>query len=148
MRRRCPKKHGAQALGRSKGGFTSKLHLSVDALGLGLRFLLTAGQDSDIGQGPALIKDFSCAFVIADKGYDSDAFVDLITAQGATAIIPPRSNRKVQRDYDQHVYRERHLVECYINKLKHFRRIFSRFDKLARNYLSFVYLASSLIWLR
>ena len=142
------KKHGAQALGRSKGGFTSKLHLSVDALGLGLRFLLTAGQDSDIGQGPALLKDFSCAFVIADKGYDAEAFIALITAQGATAVIPPRANRKVLREYDKHLYRERHLVECYINKLKHFRRVFSRYDKLARNYLSFVYLASAIIWLR
>ena len=148
MRGWGPKKHGAQALGRSKGGFTSKLHLSVDALGLGLRFLLTAGQESDIGQGPELIKDFSPLFVIADKGYDAEAFVALITAQGATAVIPPRSNRKVQRDYDQHLYRERHLVECYINKLKHFRRVFSRYDKLARHYLSFVYLASAIIWLR
>ncbi len=69
-----------------------------------------------------------------------------MTAQGATAVIS--SNRKVQRDYDKPLYRERHLVECYINKLKHFRRVFSRFDKLARNYLSFVYLASAMIWLR
>jgi transposase len=146
--RRGPKKHGEQALGRSKGGFTSKLHLSVDALGLGVRFRLTAGQASDIGQGPALIQDFSCDFVIADKGYDSDAFVAQIQAQGATAVIPPRSNRKEQRQYDKHLYRERHLVECFINKLKHFRRVFSRFDKFAKNYLSFVYFASALIWLR
>jgi transposase len=148
VRRRGPKKHGDQALGRSKGGFTSKLHLSVDALGLGVRFRLTAGQASDIGQGPALIKDFSCDFVIADKGYDADAFVAQIQAQGATAVIPPRANRKEQRKYDKHLYRERHLVECFINKLKHFRRVFSRFDKLAQNYLSFVYFASALIWLR
>lgn len=135
-------------MGRSKGGFTSKLHLSVDALGLGVRFRLTAGQASDIGQGPALIQDFSCDFVIADKGYDADAFVAQIEAQGATAVIPPRSNRKEQRAYDKHLYRERHLVECFINKLKHFRRVFSRFDKFAKNYLSFVYFASALIWLR
>ena len=113
-----------------------------------MRFRLTAGQASDIGQGPALIQDFSCDFVIADKGYDSDAFVAQIQAQGATAVIPPRSNRKEQRDYDKHLYRERHLVECFINKLKHFRRVFSRFEKLAKNYLSFVYFASALIWLR
>ena len=148
MRGWCQKKHGAQALGRSTGGFTSKLHISVDALGLGLRFLLTAGQASDIGQGPALIKDFAPEFIIADKGYDCDAFIELITAQGATPVIPPRSNRKVQREYDKDVYKERHLVECFINKIKHFRHVFSRFDKLARNYLSFVFLASALIWLR
>lgn len=142
------KKHGDQGLGRSKGGFTSKLHLCVDALGLGLRFRLTAGQVNDITQGPALIEGFACDFVLADKGYDADAFVAQVQAQGATAVIPPRSNRKEPRDYDKHLYRERHLVECFINKLKHFRRVFSRFDKLAKNYLSFVYFASALIWLR
>ena len=148
MRSRREKKHGAQGLGRSKGGFTSKLHLCVDALGLGLRFRLTAGQVNDITQGPALIEGFPAAFVLADKGYDADAFVAQIQAQGATAVIPPRANRKEQREYDQYLYRERHLVECFINKLKHFRRVFSRFDKLAKNYLSFVYFASALIWLR
>lgn len=143
-----PKKTGEQALGRSKGGFTSKLHLSIDALGLGVRFRLTAGQASDIAQGPTLIKDFSCDFVSPDKGYDSDAFIAQIQAQGATAVIPPRSNRKEQWDYDKHWYRERQLVEGFINKLKHFRRVFSRFEKLAKNYLIFVYFASAPIWLR
>ena len=113
-----------------------------------MRFRLTAGQASDIGQGPALIQDFACDFVIADKGYDSDAFVAQIQAQGATAVIPPRANRKVPRESDKHWDRERHLVECCINKLKHFRRVFSRFEKFAKNYLSFVYFASPLIWLR
>lgn len=148
MRRWGTKKHGEQSLGRSKGGFTSKLHLAVDALGLGVRFRLTAGQVNDITQGAALLKDFACDFVIADKGYDADAFVALIQAQGATPVIPPRAKRKDPRDYDQQLYKERHLVECFINKLKHYRRVFSRFDKLAQHYLSFVYLASSMIWLR
>ena len=113
-----------------------------------MRFRRTAGQASDIGQGPALSKDLSCDFVSADKGYDADAFVAQMQAQGATAVIPPRANRKEQREYDKHLYRERHLVECFIHKLKHFRRVFSRFEKLAKNYLSFVYFASALIWLR
>ena len=138
------KKHGVQALGRSTGGFTSRL----PRRGRGLHFLLTAGQDSDIGQGSALIKDFAPEFIIADKGYDSDAFVALITAQGATPVMPPRANRKILREDDKDIAKERHLVECYSNKIKHFRRVFSRFDKLARHYLSFVYLASALIWLR
>ena len=145
---RRSKKHGQQALGRSKGGFSTKLHLAVDGLGNGLRFRLTAGQTSDINQGPALIEGITCDFVIADKAYDSDQFIAQIETQGAMAVIPPRKNRKQLREYDQHLYRERHLVECFINKLKHFRRVFSRFDKLSRNFLSFVYFTSAIIWLR
>jgi transposase len=142
------KKHGPQALGRSKGGFSTKLHLAVEALGNGVRFRLSAGQTHDIKQAPSLIEGFACDVVIADKAYDSDAFIEQIEEQGAQAVIPSRANRKTARPYDQHLYRERHLVECFINKIKHFRRIFSRFEKLSRNYLSFVYLVSSIIWLR
>ena len=72
----------------------------------------------------------------------------LITAQGATPVMPPRANRKILREDDKDIAKERHLVECYSNKIKHFRRVFSRFDKLARHYLSFVFLAAALIWLR
>jgi transposase len=63
-------------------------------------------------------------------------------------VIPPRANRTQQRDHDQHLYKERHLVECFINKLKWYRRIFTRFDKLARRYLAFVHFAAALIWSR
>jgi transposase len=145
------KKNGgqeAQALGRSRGGFSTKLHIAVDALGNGLRFILTSGSTNDITQGAALIKDFEVDYVIADKGYDSDDFVIQIVAQQAEAVIPPRSNRLAPRQYDQHLYRERHLVECFINKIKHFRRVFPRFEKHSKNYLAFVYLASSIVWLR
>lgn len=148
LRRRCAKKHGAQALGRRKGGFSTKLHLSVDGLGNGLRFVLTAGQTSDISQAAALIEGVACEAVMADKAYDCDALLEQIEKQGATAVIPLRKHRQEQREYDRHRYRERHLVECFINKLKHFCRVFSRFDKLDRNFLSFVYFASSIIWLR
>jgi len=142
------KTHGEQALGRSRGGFSTKLHLSTDGLGNALRFRLTAGQASDIKQAPALVEGFACEFVIGDKAYDSDPFVAQIEAQGASAVIPPRAKRKAPRAYDEHLYRERHLIECFINKLKQFRRVFSRFDKLSKNYLSFVHFASALIWLR
>ncbi len=137
---RAKKKHGgqaSQALGRSRGGFSTKIHIAVDALGNPLRLILTAGQEADVGQGAALIKDFEAQAVLADKGYDSDELVTTSTAHRAQAVLPPRSNRTVQREYDRHLYRERHLVECFINKIKHYRRVFSRFDKLAKNYLSF-----------
>jgi transposase len=67
---------------------------------------------------------------------------------GAEVVIPSRTNRKQQRGIDEHLYKERHLIECCIGKLKHFRRVFSRFDKLAKNYLSFIYFASTIVWLR
>ena len=142
------RKHGAQALGRSRGGFSTKLHLSADGLGQALRLQLTAGQASDIKQAPALVEGFACELVIGDKAYDSEAFVALLASQGAKAVIPPRAKRKDPRVYDEHLYRERHLIECLINKLKQYRRVFARFDKLSQNYLSFVYFASALIWLR
>ena len=88
------------------------------------------------------------AHVIADKGYDSETFVQVIRERGAVPVIPPRSHRKTPRKYDAHLYKERHLVECFINKLKHYRRIFSRYDKLAKTFLGFLHFVSSLIWLR
>lgn len=99
----------------------------MDALGNPWRLILTAGQEADVTQGAPLIKDWETQAVIADKGYDSDELVKSITAQGAQAVIPPRTNRKEQRAYDQHLYRERHLVECFIGKIKHYRRVFACF---------------------
>ena len=99
-------------------------------------------------QGARLIKEFAAQAVIADKGYDADELVKSIIEQQAQAVIPPRSNRKEQREYDRHLYRERHLVECFINKIKHYRRVFSRFEKLSKNYLGFLSFVSALIWLR
>ena len=148
MRRRGTKKEGAQSLGRSRGGFSTKIHLATDALGNAVRFILTGGERNDITQAEALIEDFSAEYVIADKGYDSGAFVLTLKGRNSEVVIPSRSNHKEQREIDEHLYKERHLIENQIGKLKQFRRVFSRFDKLARNYLSFIYFASTLIWLR
>ena len=151
MRCRCAKKSGgqdAQALGRSSGGFSTKIHIAVDALGNPLRLLLTAGQRHDSPQAQALIDGFEPLALIADKGYDSDPLIEAVTAQGILAVIPPKKNRLVQRQYDEHLYRERHLIECFINKIKQYRRVFSRFDKLSKNYLGFLSFVSALVWLR
>jgi transposase len=149
-----------QALGRSRGGFSTKIHITVDGLGNPLRMHLTPGQRNDIVEAEALIIGYNSTYVIGDKGYDgdlyrtpysvagSDDFIDVIEANGATAVIPPRSNRVHQRTYDEHLYKERHLVECFINKMKWYRRIFSRFEKLAVRYFGFLSFVSSLIWLR
>ena len=151
MRRGSFEKKGgqsAQALGRSRGGFSTKIHISVDALGNPLHFELTGGQRHDLTQGEELVAGYSSEYVIADKGYDSDAFLKLVVNSGAVPVIPPKSNRKTMREYDKHLYRERHLVECFINKIKHYRHLFSRFDKLSQRYLGFLSFVSALIWLR
>ena len=151
MCRRWVKKNGSQteqSLGRSRGGFSTKIHILVDALGNSLRFLLTGGQRHDITQAEELIDSLLFDAVIADKGYDSDAFLQTIAEREAKAIIPARKSRVDSRDYDAHLYKERHLVECFINKIKWFRRIFTRYDKLARRYTAFLHLAATLIWLR
>ena len=120
----------------------------MDALGNPLRFLLTAGPRHDITQTAALIEGISFEVLIADASYDAAAFIALIKAQEAQTVLPPRKNRHEQRGYDAHLYRERHLVECFINKIKQYRRIFSRFEKLAKNYLGFLSFVSALVWLR
>lgn len=85
--------------------------------------------------------------MIADKGYDSNAFVAFIEAREAEVVIPPKRNRKVQRIYDANLYADRNKVERFFGRLKHYRRIATRYEKTARNYLGFVYMASALIWL-
>ena len=145
------KKNGdqaTQALGRSRGGFTTKIHITVDGLGNPLRLQLTAGQRQDLIKAMELVEGFSFEYIIADRGYAAQEFYDWITAKGIQPVIPPHQRAKATREYDKWLYRERHLVECFINKIKHFRRVFSRFDKLARRYLGFLHFVSSLIWLR
>ena len=148
--RERPKRGGqsSQALGRSRGGFSTKVHVSVDGLGNPLRFTLTAGQKHDITQADELISGYEGEYVIADKAYDSNEFLRRISDRGMVAVIPARANRKELRSYDAHLYKERHLVECFIGKMKHYRRIFSRFDKLDGRYLGFLQFAAVLIWLR
>lgn len=140
--------HEREALGRSKGGFTTKIHAVVDALGQALRFTLTPGQRNDMTQASQLLEGFENANIIADKAYDSNALVEQIYNQSCTPVIPSRSNRKNPRTYDEHLYKERHLIECFFNKIKHFRRVFARFDKKASSFAGFLAYASFILWLR
>lgn len=137
-----------EGLGRSKGGFTTKIHAVVDALGQALKFSLTPGQRHDITQASSLLQGFENANIIADKGYDSNALIDQIQNQNCVPVIPPRSNRKTPREYDEDLYKERHLVACFFNKIKQFRRLFSRFDKKASSFMGFLAYASFILWLR
>ena len=135
-------------LGRSRGEFSTKVHVSVDGFGNPLRITLAPGQKHDITQAEKLICGYSGGCVIADKGCESHGFFEHISDSGMVAVIPRRSNRKQPRSYDDHLYREHHPVECFIGKIKHYRRIFSRFYKLDSSYLGFLQFAATLIWLR
>jgi transposase len=137
-----------ECLGRSKGGFTTKIHMVVDALGQALKFAITPGNRNEITKAKELIDGFYNTNVIADKGYDSNEFVKQIEKQQCVPVIPSRSNRKIKRVFDEHLYVERHLIECFFGKLKHFRRIFSRFEKTAKAFSSLIAYASIIIWLR
>ena len=115
---------------------STKIHAAVDALGNPVRFILTQGQSSEYKQANALIAGFQADFVLADKGYDSNDFIENIQAGGSVAVIPPRKNRIEERDYDQTIYKERNFVERLFQKLKHDRRIATRYERLARNYMA------------
>lgn len=112
-----------------------------------MRWLLTGGQSTDIVQASALIENFSPKVIIADKGYDADNFIATIQKSGAKAVIPPKSNRLVQRDYDHHWYKDRNLIERFFNRIKQFRRIATRYEKLDRNFIGMLNLVFIFIWL-
>ena len=137
-----------EALGRSRGGFSTKIHVAVDALGNPLRFILTGGQRSDCKEVLNLMEGFSFELVLADRGYDSHDILSRIEKLDAKAVIPARANRTEPRETDWHLYKNRHLVECFINKIKHYRRIFSRFEKYAKRYMAFLQFVAALIWFK
>jgi len=137
-----------EGLGRSCGGFSSKIHIAADALGNPLKIIVTEGNASDITCASALMEGHRDITIIADKGYDSNDFLIEGLVNGFTMEIPPKKNRNYQRKYDKHVYKERHLIECFMGKIKHFRRVFSRFDKTIRNFKAFLFFAAAHIWLR
>ncbi len=143
----CSKKSGDQELGRSRGGFGTKIHAACDGLGHPVKFRLTPGQTHDITQAEPLLEGLAAEHVIADKGYDGNQVLETIHAHGGQAVIPPKSHRKVQRPYDRQLYRERNHIERLFTRLKQCRRIATRYDKTARNFLAFLHLAASMILL-
>jgi transposase len=126
---------------------STKIHMAADALGNPVRWQLTEGQVHDITQAPALIAGLQVQQVIADRAYDSNAFLALIHAAGSEPVIPPVKTRLEPHFYDRYAYRERHLIECLFSRLKQFRRIATRYEKLARNFLSMLNLTIAYVWL-
>jgi transposase len=127
---------------------STKIHALVDALGNPLSFFLTPGQAYDLDGSDVLLPQMVANTLLADRAFDADERVlDLLRAAGKTAVIPPKKNRKIQREYDKEVYKARHLIENFFCKLKQFRAIATRYDKTARNFLAAIHLVSAIIWL-
>jgi transposase len=144
-------RHGEErAIGRSRGGNTTKIHIAADAHGNPIDFEITGGEVHDAKIASKLIEKVDLAEVIvADKGYDSEAIRDEIRLRGSQPVIPRKSNsKKPNPEFDSYLYKLRHLVENLFARLKHFRSIATRFEKIARNYKAMVYLGCSLIWLK
>jgi len=137
-----------EALGRSAGGFSTKIHAAVDALGNPVRLVVTEGQEADFTQAEPTIRAHRADAYMGDKGYDSDKVIKAARRRGARAIIPPRKNRKVAREYDKHTYKERVKVEWFFSLLKQYRRVATRYDKTKHDFLAFVHVASVMILLR
>ncbi|MGH6801596.1 MAG: IS5 family transposase [Methylocella sp.] len=137
-----------EAIGRSKGGLSTKIHALVDALGNPLGFLLTPGQAHDLAGADALLPEMAAETLLADKAFDADErVIEPLLARGKSFVIPPKSNRKIQRDFDKDAYKARHLIENFFCKLKQYRAIATRYDKTARNFLAAIHLAAAIIWL-
>jgi transposase len=126
---------------------TTKIHAVVDALGNPLRFVLTPGPVNDITQAKALIADLPAKHVLADKGYDATDLRDAVRQQGAVPVIPPRkTSPQVACDYA--LYCERNLVERFFLKIKHFRRIATRYEQTPKAFLAMLAIVGAFIWTR
>jgi len=131
---------------RVKRGLNTKLHLAVDAHGMPVRVVVTTGTDADCTHAGKLIEGISADHLLADKGYDSDAIVEQARQQGMKAQIPPRKSRKEQREYDKHLYKQRHLVENAFLHLKRWRGIATRYAKNSASFLAAVHIRCLVLW--
>lgn len=113
-----------------------------------MRFILTSGASAEYNQALALLEGFEPRAVIADKGYDANFIIEAIERMEAEAVIPPRRHRITPRSYDRHLYKERNLIERMFNKIKHFRRVSTRYDKTSSSFLAFLHLAGIYLWLK
>ncbi len=127
---------------------STKIHAAVDALGNLARFRLTGGERHDITEAANLIDGMqNVGAVVADKAFDAASLLECIETMNATAVIPPRANRKEVKSYDTHVYKSRNLIERFFARIKQFRRIATRYDKLAVRFEAFISITAAYIWL-
>src|SRR6266700_3778068 len=139
-----------EALGRSRGGFSTKIHLRTNGKGNPLTFDVTGGEVHEVKGYDALMQlhEIDPAKLIGDKGYDSDGIRNDLAERGIEPVIPPRSNRKTPIEYDREAYKRRNLIERCVNRLKQFRRIATRYEKTARAYLSMLCVAAAKLWIK
>jgi len=146
------RKGGAErnALGRSRGGYSTKINARTNAEGLPIGLVITPGQDHDVTAFPALMQEVDCdpEQLLGDKGYDSDAVRHEIADRGGEALIPTKVNRKIQYTVDKAIYGLRNRIERFFNRLKNSRRVATRYDKLIESFAAFVILATIRIWIR
>jgi len=137
------------AVGKSVAGSTTKIHMAVDVCGLPIRFSVTGGEVHDCNEASELVAKLPlAAYIMADKGYDSEPLRLQIRDQGAVSIIPRKQNSKIgNSEMDWCLYEYRHLVENVFARLKHFRAFATRYDKLKRNFESVIALACAFTWL-
>jgi transposase len=127
---------------------STKIHAMVDALGNPIAVFLTPGQAHDLEGADALLPQMRADALLADKAFDADErVIEPLLAAGKKLVIPPKSNRKIQRIFDREMYKARHLIENFFCKLKQYRAIATRYDKTARNFLAAIHLAAAIIWL-
>ena len=137
-----------QAIGRSLGGLTTKIHTTVDALGNPTGFHLTPRQAHDLDGADVLLKATPADAVLADKADDAQArVIDSLLEAGKTIVIPPRCARNVQRKYGRDLYKARHLIKNFFARLKPYRCVATRYDKTVRNFLGATHLAGAVVWL-
>ena len=110
-----------------------------------MEILLTPGRRADVTQAEALVQAHPPEAVLADKAFDSGAFLAVLRAKGVQVVIPPQANRGAQRAFDRHLYQERNLVERLMSRIKQFRRVATRYDKKAQNFLAFVQVAAIMV---
>ena len=139
-----------EALGRSRGGFSTKVHLRTDAEGRPLAFELTGGEAHEVKGYDALMElcETQPAKLLGDKGYDTNAIRDDLEGRGIEPVIPPKSNRTEPIEYDREAYKRRNLIERCVNALKHFRRIATRYEKTARAFLSMLCIGAARLWIK
>jgi len=137
-----------RCLGRSRGGWGTKLHAAVTGDGQPLHLLLTPGQSGDSPQAEALLAGLEPQYVLADAGYDSNAIRERICENHGTACIRPNPTRRVEPHYDKQRYKNRNVIERFFGFIKHFRRVATRYEKKAENFLGFIWLAAVLVSLK
>lgn len=138
----------AQDMGKTKGGLNTKIHAGVDKKGNPEVLILGPGQEADISVAEEIVSSMDTEELAADKGYDSDAFRAWLCERGITPCIPPKSNRLHPQRYSKRTYRKRHVVENFFERIKRFRRVATRYDKLSRTFLGFVCLAVAVSYSR